>query len=58
MLVLLQMAKRIIKLCCAVSEKINSDQDVGSLLKLVFVPGADPAFIPAACSPLLWPAAC
>jgi hypothetical protein len=32
------MAKRIIKLICAVGEKINGDQDVGDLLKLVFYP--------------------
>ncbi|KAG1668367.1 hypothetical protein FOA52_004876 [Chlamydomonas sp. UWO 241] len=33
-----EMAKRIIKLICAVGDKINSDPDVGDLLKLVFVP--------------------
>lgn len=33
-----EMAKRIIKLVCAVGDKINSDPDVGDLLKLVFVP--------------------
>jgi hypothetical protein len=32
------MAKRIIKLICAVGEKINNDKDVGDLLKLVFYP--------------------
>jgi tagatose-1,6-bisphosphate aldolase non-catalytic subunit AgaZ/GatZ len=32
------MAKRIIKLICAVGEKINNDRDVGDLLKLVFYP--------------------
>jgi starch phosphorylase len=32
------MAKRIIKLICAVAEKINNDRDVGDLLKLVFYP--------------------
>lgn len=32
-----EMAKRIIKLICAVGEKINNDPDVGDLLKLVFV---------------------
>jgi starch phosphorylase len=33
-----EMAKRIIKLICAVGEKINNDRDVGDLLKLVFYP--------------------
>jgi len=33
-----EMAKRIIKLVCAVGDKINGDPDVGNLLKLVFVP--------------------
>ncbi len=33
-----EMAKRIIKLICAVGEKINADRDVGDLLKLVFYP--------------------
>ncbi|GFR48003.1 hypothetical protein Agub_g9829 [Astrephomene gubernaculifera] len=33
-----EMAKRIIKLVCAVGDKINNDPDVGDLLKLVFVP--------------------
>jgi starch phosphorylase len=33
-----EMAKRIIKLVCAVGEKINNDRDVGDLLKVVFVP--------------------
>lgn len=33
-----EMAKRIIKLVCAVGDKINSDPDVGDLLKLIFVP--------------------
>lgn len=32
------MAKRIIKLICAVGEKINNDKDVGDLLKFVFYP--------------------
>lgn len=31
-------AKKIIKLCHAVAEKINDDSDVGDLLKLVFIP--------------------
>lgn len=30
-----EMAKKIIKLCHAVAEKINNDSDVGDLLKLV-----------------------
>lgn len=33
-----EMAKRIIKLICAVGEKINNDKDVGDLLKVVFYP--------------------
>lgn len=33
-----EMAKRIIKLVCAVGEKINNDKDVGDLLKVVFYP--------------------
>ena len=33
-----EMAKRIIKLICAVGDKINNDKDVGDLLKLIFVP--------------------
>ena len=33
-----EMAKRIIKLISAVGAKINSDPDIGDLLKLVFVP--------------------
>jgi hypothetical protein len=33
-----EMAKRIIKLVSAVGAKINSDPDIGDLLKLVFVP--------------------
>eukprot|EP00878_Enallax_costatus_P000865 GHUV01000991.1.p1 GENE.GHUV01000991.1~~GHUV01000991.1.p1 ORF type:complete len:874 (+),score=316.12 GHUV01000991.1:204-2825(+) len=33
-----EMAKRIIKLICAVGEKINNDKDIGDLLKLVFYP--------------------
>ena len=33
-----EMAKRIIKLVCAVAEKVNSDPDIGDLMKLVFVP--------------------
>nr|AGV05361.1 starch phosphorylase [Dunaliella salina] len=31
-------AKRIIKLVCAVGDKINNDPEIGDLLKLVFVP--------------------
>ncbi|XWS18435.1 hypothetical protein CRYUN_Cryun32bG0043600 [Craigia yunnanensis] len=31
-------AKKIIKLCHAVAEKINNDSDIGDLLKLVFIP--------------------
>ncbi|KAL7243701.1 hypothetical protein ACSBR1_016007 [Camellia fascicularis] len=33
-----EIAKKIIKLCHAVAEKINNDDDVGDLLKLVFIP--------------------
>ena len=33
-----EMAKRIIKLISAVGTKINTDPDIGDLLKLVFVP--------------------
>ncbi|KAF8409192.1 hypothetical protein HHK36_005266 [Tetracentron sinense] len=33
-----EIAKKIIKLCHAVAEKINNDSDVGDLLKLVFFP--------------------
>lgn len=33
-----EMAKKIIKLCHAVAEKINNDSDIGDLLKLVFIP--------------------
>ncbi|XP_043690123.1 glycogen phosphorylase 1-like [Telopea speciosissima] len=33
-----EIAKKIIKLCHAVAEKINNDPDVGDLLKLVFIP--------------------
>ena len=33
-----EMAKRIIKLVCAVADKVNSDPDVGDLLKVAFVP--------------------
>ncbi|GIL74061.1 hypothetical protein Vretimale_4977 [Volvox reticuliferus] len=33
-----EMAKRIIKLVCAVGDKINGDPDVGDLLKLIFLP--------------------
>ena len=32
------MAKRIIKLVCAVGETINNDRDIGDLMKVVFVP--------------------
>ncbi|KAK8692614.1 hypothetical protein V6N13_076070 [Hibiscus sabdariffa] len=33
-----EMAKKIIKLCHVVAEKINKDNDIGDLLKLVFIP--------------------
>jgi len=33
-----EMAKRIIKLVCAVADKVNSDPDIGDLLKVAFVP--------------------
>lgn len=33
-----EIAKKIIKLCHAVAEKINNDTDVGDLLKLIFIP--------------------
>lgn len=33
-----EMAKRIIKLVCAVGDKVNNDSDIGDLLKVVFVP--------------------
>ncbi|EEF50818.1 glycogen phosphorylase, putative [Ricinus communis] len=33
-----EMAKKIIKLCHAVAEKINNDPDVGDLMKLIFIP--------------------
>ncbi|CAK7350531.1 unnamed protein product [Dovyalis caffra] len=33
-----EVAKKIIKLCHAVAEKVNNDPDVGDLLKLVFIP--------------------
>lgn len=33
-----EVAKKIIKLCHAVAEKINNDSDVGDLLKVVFIP--------------------
>ncbi len=33
-----EQAKRIIKLASAVGEKVNSDPDIGDLLKVVFVP--------------------
>ncbi|KAL4563246.1 hypothetical protein LXL04_027286 [Taraxacum kok-saghyz] len=33
-----EIAKKIIKLCHAVAETINNDEDVGDLLKLVFIP--------------------
>eukprot|EP00210_Caulerpa_lentillifera_P000038 g37.t1 len=32
------MAKRIIKLVCAVGTKINNDSDIGDLMKVVFIP--------------------
>ncbi|KAL1335884.1 hypothetical protein HN51_030328 [Arachis hypogaea] len=33
-----EIAKKIIKLCHAVAEKINNDTDIGDLLKVVFIP--------------------
>ncbi|KAH7651855.1 starch phosphorylase protein [Dioscorea alata] len=33
-----EMAKKIIKLCHSVGEKINTDPDIGDLLKLIFIP--------------------
>ncbi|PSS24617.1 Glycogen phosphorylase [Actinidia chinensis var. chinensis] len=33
-----EIAKKIIKLCHAVAEKVNNDADIGDLLKLVFIP--------------------
>ncbi|KAG6416612.1 hypothetical protein SASPL_124045 [Salvia splendens] len=33
-----EVAKKIIKLCHAVAEKVNNDDDVGDLLKVVFIP--------------------
>ena len=33
-----EMAKRIIKLVSAVSERVNNDPDIGDLLKVVFLP--------------------
>ncbi|XP_038998686.1 glycogen phosphorylase 1-like [Hibiscus syriacus] len=33
-----EIAKKIIKLCHVVAEKINNDNDIGDLLKLVFIP--------------------
>ncbi|KAH6829108.1 hypothetical protein C2S53_013256 [Perilla frutescens var. hirtella] len=33
-----EVAKKIIKLCHAVAEKVNNDADVGDLLKVVFIP--------------------
>ena len=33
-----EMAKRIIKLVTAVGAKVNSDPEIGDLLKLIFVP--------------------
>ncbi|KAJ1394031.1 Phosphorylase pyridoxal-phosphate attachment site [Sesbania bispinosa] len=33
-----EIAKKIIKLCHAVAEKINNDTEIGDLLKLVFIP--------------------
>ena len=48
-----EMAKRIIKLVCAVGEKVNADKDVGDLLKLVFMPDYNVStaeyLIPGAC---------
>eukprot|EP00892_Ulva_mutabilis_P012207 jgi/Ulvmu1/9359/UM050_0111.1 len=32
------LAKRIIKLVCAVADKVNADKDIGDLLKVVFMP--------------------
>lgn len=32
-----EMAKRIIKLVCAVGEKINNDPEIGDLLKVIFL---------------------
>lgn len=56
-----EMAKRIIKLISAVGNKINSDPDIGDLLKLVFVPDYNvslaeviiPGMIPL--TPILFP---
>jgi hypothetical protein len=49
-----EMAKRIIKLICAVGDKINGDKEVGDLLKLVFIPDYNvsvaEAIIPGACT--------
>ncbi|KAL5576687.1 hypothetical protein UlMin_018386 [Ulmus minor] len=33
-----EIAKKIIKLCHAVAEKVNNDSDIGDILKLVFIP--------------------
>jgi len=33
-----EMAKRIVKLVCAVGETINNDREIGDLMKVVFVP--------------------
>lgn len=33
-----EMAKRIIKLVCAVGDKINNDPDIGDLMKVIFMP--------------------